>query len=236
MVVKWLCLLLLAGTVLGAASDDGKLVKDVIDASQAQKKKSAATSAVDSDVVKEAPGATLQNGNGDISTTGTCEADIDALCAGVPPGEGRLATCITTRLRNEDRGNVSGRKVAQACRMELRNFYADRSKNINLNLGLAMACKEDVGTLCSNQGDRGEGAVLACLRRYRSKLSKSCYLKVLKAMVSAAVDFRADPQLARKCSDDAERLCPDVPYGQGRKQGCLVRLLHPCGCTANLRL
>lgn len=223
MVVKWVCLFLLAGTAFGDNSDEDKLAKDVIEASKAQKNKSATIKPVVSSVVVEAPGATLQNGDGDISTTGTCEADIDALCSDVPPGESRLATCITTRLRNENRGNVSGRKVAQACRLELQHFYADRAKNINLNLGLAMACKEDVRTLCSNQGDKGEGAVLACLRRNRSKVSKSCHVKVIKAMVSAAVDFRADPQLARQCSDDAERLCPDVPYGQGRKQACLVR-------------
>lgn len=230
MVVQWLSLLLLAATALGDAAGADTLVKDVIDASQAQKNKSTAISAVISDVVKQSPQATLQNGDGDISTTDACEADIDALCADVPPGEGRLATCIMTRLRDENRGNVSGRKVAQDCRTELRKYYADRAKNINLNLGLAVACKGDVTEQCSHEGDKGEGAILACLRRNRSSLSKSCQVKVLKSMVSAAEDFRADPQLAKKCSDDAERLCADVPSGQGRVQGCLVRSFVYPGC------
>eukprot|EP00892_Ulva_mutabilis_P008395 jgi/Ulvmu1/5928/UM026_0050.1 len=221
MVLRWVFLLLLLAVALGNVSDDEKLVSDVIDASQAQKEKTRLDRTVVSDVVKEAPGAPLQNGDGDIATTGACESDVDALCADVPPGEGRLATCIATRMRDENRGNVSGRKVAQPCREELRQYYADRAKNINLNLGLAVACKQDVSKLCKDQGDKGEGAILACLRRNRSKLSKSCQVKVLKAMVSAAMDFRADPQLARKCSDDAKRVCEDVPYGQGRVQGCL---------------
>lgn len=223
MVLRWLCLLLLPAAALGNVSDDEKLVKAVVDASHAQKNKSEVTNPVVSEIVKEAPGATLQNGDGDIATTGACESDIDALCAGVPPGEGRLATCIATRMRDENRGNVSGRTVALPCREELRQYYANRAKNINLNLGLAAACKQDVSKMCNDLKDGGEGAVLACLRQKRSKLSKPCQSKVLKAMVSAAMDFRADPQLAQKCSDDANRLCEDVPYGQGRVQGCLVR-------------
>lgn len=222
MVLQLLSLLLVAATALGDANSDEKLGKDIINASKAQKNKTEVISPVISDVVKEAPEATLQNGDGDIATTGACEGDIDALCTDTPPGEGRLATCIATRMRNENRGNVSGRKVSQACKEELQQFYTDRAKNVNLNLGLAAACKEDVSKFCEGQGDKGEGAVLACLRRNRSNLSNACQVRVLKAMVSAAMDFRADPQLAKKCSDDAKRECADVPYGQGRIQGCLV--------------
>jgi golgi apparatus protein 1 len=173
--------------------------------------------------VKEAPPAELLNGDGDVSTTGACEADIDALCVGLPPGEGRLASCLTKRMKDEANGNVVGRKVTRKCKEEVADYFFDRSKNINKNLQLASACTADISKLCTDlPKNPEEGAVFACLRKRRKKLSPSCSISLVKAMIAAAQDFRADPAVAKACSVYADKLCSDVPKGRGRVQACLV--------------
>lgn len=52
------------------------------------------------------------------------------------PGEGRLSDCLTKQIENEEEGNVDGRKVSEDCKLELRDFKADRATNINKNVAL----------------------------------------------------------------------------------------------------
>ena len=42
--------------------------------------------------------------------SGDCAGDIDAFCADVDAGEGRLAACLSERLRQEGLGNEVGEK------------------------------------------------------------------------------------------------------------------------------
>ena len=41
--------------------------------------------------------------------SGDCAGDIDAFCADVDAGEGRLAACLSERLRQEGLGNEVGK-------------------------------------------------------------------------------------------------------------------------------
>ena len=216
----------LSGSALAAENStdsDEDLSKKVLAAGGLQLAGQSASKVVSSIVKKAAP-AELANGDGDISTTGACAADVDALCVNLPPGEGRVAKCIRTRMRNEERGNVSGRKVTKKCKREVRQFYEDRGKNINKNLQLASACKADIETVCKDLPDQAaDGTVLACLRKRLKKVSLKCKLQVVKAKIAAANNFRADATLAAACKDDADRLCGEVNSGGGRVQACLVR-------------
>ncbi|CAI5966169.1 unnamed protein product [Closterium sp. NIES-64] len=54
------------------------------------------------------------------------------------------------------------------------------------------------------------------------KISEACGQKVFEAQQDAANDFVLDPQLNETCSGDVQRLCADVPTGEGRVQDCLV--------------
>ena len=45
-----------------------------------------------------------------LTSSGDCAGDIDAFCADVDAGEGRLAACLSERLRQEGLGNVAGEK------------------------------------------------------------------------------------------------------------------------------
>lgn len=44
--------------------------------------------------------------------TGACASDVKAFCKDVSPGEGRVAACITKRLRDQKQGNVQGEGLA----------------------------------------------------------------------------------------------------------------------------
>jgi golgi apparatus protein 1 len=206
-----------------AASKPDDLAKKVLAAGELQQYGKIAEKVVAS-LVKQAPAAELANGDGDISTTGACAADRDALCLNVPPGEGRLAKCIRTRIKNEEKGNVSGRRVTEKCKREVAEFYEDRGRNVNKNLQLASACKSDVEAVCTDlPSPAPPGAVLACLRKNMKTLKVKCKLQVVKAKIAAANDYKADATLATACKDDAERVCAEVPDGEGRVQACLVR-------------
>lgn len=186
------------------------------------------TETVVSKIVPNAPPAELANGDGDLSVVGACEADVEALCLKVPPGEGRIAACLTKRMKNEHNGNVIGRKVSKGCRKEVSAFYKDRSKSINKNLQLATACKGDVEKFCGD-AKKEDGAITACLRSHHKKLAPICQVHIFKSMLSGAFDLRTDVKLWKACSSDAGRLCSDVPKGNGNIQSCLVRDLRPVG-------
>jgi golgi apparatus protein 1 len=209
----------------GAQSSDENLAHNVIEAAKKQvyRENSGPTS---SSIVVQAPTAVLANGDGDISTTGPCSKEREIFCINppVPPGEGRLARCIRKQIRNEEKGNVTGRRVTDKCKIDVRNFYASRASNINLNLGFASACKEDAAKFCKDSPKPTDGAVISCLRNYEQKLQTKCKTKVFHAKLAAAHDYRVDPDLARACKTSVEKLCSDVADGQGRVAKCLVRM------------
>jgi Golgi apparatus protein 1 len=205
-----------------APNSDQELAKKVLRAAQKQLNLQKA-GPTNSSIVRQAPEAQLANGDGDISTTGPCARDRDVFCKEVPPGEGRIARCIRKQVRNEDKGNVTGRRVTDKCKRDVAAFYASRSKNINLNLGFATACKIDAAKFCDHLPKPGTGgAVLRCLRRHEKQLQVNCQIKVFHAKLAAAYDYRVDPDLAAACQKDVERVCSDVDDGEGRVGKCLV--------------
>lgn len=40
--------------------------------------------------------------------TGPCKADAKAFCKDVSPGDGRLAMCLTKRIKQAQQGNIAG--------------------------------------------------------------------------------------------------------------------------------
>ncbi|KAK9820440.1 hypothetical protein WJX72_010380 [[Myrmecia] bisecta] len=191
------------------------------DAEEAQEFKEDVTTPVEAKIVKEAPGATLANGDGDVATTVNCAGDIDAFCDGIKPGESRLADCLTQQMTEEEKGNVDGKKLTDACKQELADFRIDAASNINKDIPLATACKKDAEKLCADVDSKEPSAVLACLRELKQRLSQACQDEVFQAQLEAAKDYRADAELADACEPDAEQLCVDVKPGEGRVQDCL---------------
>ncbi len=67
---------------------------------------------------------------------GACKPDAAAFCKDVTAGEGRLAACLTKRIKEAKKGNVAGRKVSDKCADDIAKYKIDRSTNINKDLAL----------------------------------------------------------------------------------------------------
>ncbi|KAL4443753.1 hypothetical protein ABPG75_011490 [Micractinium tetrahymenae] len=198
----------------------------LVEAAQRQHKDTKGLTNMTSDIVEEAPVAELWNGDADVSTVGACEQDIDWFCAKVEPGEGRLAACLSEQLEEGAAADTVGHTVSEGCYEELSAFMVDRATNINKDVPLARACRDDVKKHCSSKKyDRDSAAdVLDCLRRMpKKKLSDKCARRVFEEEEEEAKDWRIDPGLHRKCAGDAAELCGDAdPEEEGAVTQCLL--------------
>ena len=82
-----------------------------------------------------------------------CKADLEKLCPGVEPGQGRILACIEGKTD----------QLSQACK-------DDVSKKLD---AFYKGCKADADKLCASVV-RGEGRVMQCLKDNEASLSKSC--------------------------------------------------------------
>jgi hypothetical protein len=88
----------------------------------------------------------------DRSAARACAGDIKTLCAGVPPGEGRIRACIKGHF-----GDLSA-----PCQAVLLTTAA-----------VGKACRDDVKKLCADVKP-GHGKVLACIKTHLAELSDPC--------------------------------------------------------------
>ena len=85
-----------------------------------------------------------------------CAADVERLCKGVQPEEGRVARCMKEH-ENE---------LSPGCKeniVKLKQKVRD----------VAEACKDDAARLCKDT-QPGQGRVLRCLKQQEDKLSPPC--------------------------------------------------------------
>jgi hypothetical protein len=75
------------------------------------------------------------------------------------------------------------------------------------------ACRADAERLCKDL-ERGGGAVARCLREHENELSDACRDQLDSR-------GRRAGRVREACSEDADRLCPDVERGTGATLRCL---------------
>ena len=125
-----------------------------------------------------------------------CKADAERLCKDIPPGGGRIITCLKSHESD----------LSPACkeRMAAGKARMERVKE---------ACKPDVEKFC--QGIKpGEGRIVACLKSHDSELAPACRQVVER--VEAAVH-----EVHEACKSEAEKFCQGVQPGGGRIRACL---------------
>jgi hypothetical protein len=97
------------------------------------------------------------------------------------------------------------------------------------------ACGEDLKKFCSTVTP-GEGRVLLCLEAHEDKISSKCdgALYTASRNLDRALDRVA--MTADACWQDIDKLCSNVPEGEGRVAQCLVdkRASVSAGCKTNL--
>ena len=82
-----------------------------------------------------------------------CKADLEKVCPGIEPGQGRILACLEGKTD----------QLSQACK-------DDVSKKFN---ALYKACRPDAQKLCPDT-EMGGGKLLQCLGDNEAKLSSSC--------------------------------------------------------------
>jgi hypothetical protein len=82
---------------------------------------------------------------------GACRADVEKLCKGVQPGQGRIVRCLA-----EHKDQLSAGCRENVARAESRH-----------------PCMKDVETLCKGV-QPGEGRVAQCLKQHEAELSAEC--------------------------------------------------------------
>mmetsp|Transcript_65396 Transcript_65396/g.206650 ORF Transcript_65396/g.206650 Transcript_65396/m.206650 type:complete len:286 (-) Transcript_65396:2281-3138(-) len=170
----WLLLALLAtASLIGpcAAVEETALAEN----EEAQADGLEAPNEVVSATVTEADPVDLQSGTGDVSTTDDCADDIKEFCSTTEVGENRLRDCLTKQQEAESKGNVDGKTLSEPCKVELKEFKVVESTNINLDVGMAGACKEDADKFCKDAANWDEpGPVIACLREVKEEIGEAC--------------------------------------------------------------
>jgi hypothetical protein len=85
---------------------------------------------------------------------------------------------------------------------------------------LEESCKEDLGKYCA-QVTPGEGRRVLCLGAHEDKISERCQFALYRSAVALEQATAAISYVARSCSGDAEKLCPETQPGDGRLLECL---------------
>ncbi|RME22880.1 MAG: hypothetical protein D6806_12255 [Deltaproteobacteria bacterium] len=140
---------------------------------------------------------------------GACRDDIARFCKGVPPGKGRIVTCLWS---NRDR-------LSADCK-------AQTKRRFRKLLGVSVACHADYKKFCADVVPGG-GRIAACLARHSAELTNP----VCKAEVEKGKDA-VKSMVPGICAKDAKRFCAGIKPGGGRIRSCLVsnvdRLSRPC--------
>jgi len=93
-----------------------------------------------------------------------CKSDIEKLCKGVTPGEGRIASCLDSK---ED-------QLSQSCGNSWMGTKANVSKRVEkAEMAFRKSCGNDLQKFCSDV-PLGRGRLLSCLDSHREDLSSSC--------------------------------------------------------------
>ena len=87
---------------------------------------------------------------------------------------------------------------------------------------VATGCEKELVAYCKDVTP-GEGRVLACLYAHADKLGGRCEYALYDAAAQLERAVSVLTYMANKCGDDLEKLCADVPAGEGRLLNCLNR-------------
>ena len=85
---------------------------------------------------------------------------------------------------------------------------------------VAQGCETELKSYCKDVTP-GEGRILACLYAYNDKITTRCEYALYDAAVVLQRAVAAISFVANECREDLEKLCKDVPPGEGRLLNCL---------------
>ncbi len=106
----------------------------------------------------------------ETARSGPCRADVEKLCKGIQPGEGRIVNCL-----KQNEAQVSA--ACKARREKHKERRAERRENVKQ---IVESCKTDIDTLCKDK-KAGRGRIIDCLKENEATLSPACKAAVAEA-------------------------------------------------------
>jgi Cysteine rich repeat len=97
---------------------------------------------------------------------GACKADVEKLCPGIQPGEGRILECLKSHKA----------EVSPGCTKHLKEVQAELKK-------VSAACEPDMEKFCW-ETPMGKGGIASCLKKHSDELSPDCKSAITKAKAS----------------------------------------------------
>ena len=91
-------------------------------------------------------------GGGSCHLRKTCAVDLDSLCAGVRPGEGRIPACLRAHMAN----------LSSSC-----------SAKLSREVYVATTCEAEVKRFCGN-AISGVNSIASCMQTHLGQVSNSC--------------------------------------------------------------
>lgn len=139
-----------------------------------------------------------------------CKGDINRLCKGVKPGEGRFMACLKNKIN----------QLSPNCKSIISKQMAPTKKKAAVD-----PCKGDAAKFCKGVKP-GEGRIIACLAQKPEQLSDSCKKMVMRNPPKAAAAVK-DP-----CAADLDKFCKGIDEKESAL-GCLRQ--HQMECSAECR-
>jgi hypothetical protein len=97
------------------------------------------------------------------SVANGCKKELETLCEGVTPGEGRVLACLY----------AYGDKISGQCEYALYDAAAQLERAVAALTYMANECADDLDQFCGDVAV-GEGRLLECLDKQSEKVSQRC--------------------------------------------------------------
>lgn len=137
-----------------------------------------------------------------------CHDDMTRFCSDLPTS-GKTIHCLMEHARPTGKARQDQR-VKPECLRALEQLVktADVGEDWRVDPVLRRACKPVVDVACQ-EADGGDARVINCLmdRLGTNYMTRDCETALLQIQYFVARDFKLDPQLYRKCREDAVRVC-----------------------------
>ena len=154
---------------------------------------------------------------------GACRADVEKLCKGVEPGQGRILQC----LQNNEA------QVSAACKEQLTQMREHMRGRME---EFSQACQSDVQRYCTGMTP-GQRRIADCLKENEANLSQACRDELAQARDRREHMRQRMREFEQACRGDAEQYCADVQPGGGRLLRCLKQneAKLSAGCKAAMQ-
>ena len=91
-----------------------------------------------------------------------CKKDMETLCAGVEPGEGRLRKCM---MENKDKFSTECKAQHEKMKEAMKDVHE--------------ACHDDAEKFCGDV-KKGRGRMIKCMKEHKDEVSQSCKDEMMK--------------------------------------------------------